>query len=145
MPKNYHTNIEQTQYQMGHQLTRNPPWTRDEIVLALHWYRNRISGPITDHNRGVQELSSVLRALTEYPQDVRTSSFRNIPGVRKRLNYFRRLEDGETRAGAKLFCCIWVEFRERPAELEPEANTIRAREFVSRITEFSALTQRENL
>ena len=67
---------------------RNPPWTEEELVLALDLYLR--SGLLDDADSAVVDLSRVLNSLTihsERPDPVR---FRNPNGVRDEARQFRR-------------------------------------------------------
>ena len=54
---------------------RNPPWHRDEIILALDLYFKTVSGQIHARNPKIIELSKILNKLPiQRPDIVRTQN-----------------------------------------------------------------------
>src|SRR5262245_21187327 len=76
-------------------VARNPPWTTDELVLALALYFEH--GWLDDKNPLVIELSGVLNALPHSAGDA--STFRNPNGVAMKLANFLALDPDYPGAG----------------------------------------------
>jgi len=71
---------------------RNPPWHRDEIILALDLYSKLEPGQINARNPDIQELSRLLNRLPIFnvrPDEVK---FRNPNGVGLKLSNFLALD-----------------------------------------------------
>jgi 5-methylcytosine-specific restriction protein A len=62
----------------------NPPWTRDEIVLACDLVRQHDWRALNDTDPAVIELSDVLRQLPIHPPELRGPTFRNPNGVARK-------------------------------------------------------------
>ena len=105
--------------------TQNPDWTREEAILCLHWYVC-LSAPPTDHSLEVIQFSSLLERLSLHGHDERTVSFRNPSGVRSRLQYFRRLQEGHTKGVGSVFREVWAEYQQEHLALHREAARILA-------------------
>ena len=109
--------------------SRNPPWTRDELILALNLYFQHNPSHISQSHRRVVELSELLNRLsvhTERPDAVR---FRNPNGVYMKLCNFLRFDlsysgSGLTRGG-KLEDELWNEFSEDQDRLSNLAQAIK--------------------
>jgi len=73
--------------------SRNPPWIRDELILALDLYlkcRQSLPGP---KSASVIELSHLLNQMGAMLQRTKDSStYRNPNGVSMKLMNFRRLD-----------------------------------------------------
>ena len=72
---------------------RNPPWHRDEIILALDLYSRLEPGQINAKNSEIQELSRLLNRLPIFeirPDEVK---FRNPNGVSLKLSNFLAIDD----------------------------------------------------
>ena len=76
-------------------VARNPPWSTDEIVLALALYFEH--GSLDDTDPRVIELSSILNALPHIAGDA--STFRNPNGVAMKLANFLALDPDYEGAG----------------------------------------------
>jgi len=108
--------------------SRNPPWTRDELILALDLYFDENPSHISKTHRKVVGLSGLLNRLsihTDRPDAVR---FRNPNGVYMKLCNFLRFDpsysgSGLTRGG-KLEGEIWKEFAEDQDRLRNLAQAI---------------------
>lgn len=72
----------------------NPNWTRDEIILAFDLYRSLegIIPPKSDPR--IAEFSSLLQNLPYHASKPRNQTFRNIDGVRFKLQNIRNLVTG---------------------------------------------------
>jgi len=117
----------------GESEVRNPPWTRDELILALDLYLRHRSAPPGKQSREVAELSATLNALSVHLATSRNAVFRNTNGVYMKMMNFRSLDPlyttegkvGLTR-GNKLDAAVWSEFVHDPARLAAVAAAIRA-------------------
>ena len=72
--------------------TRNPPWTREEIILALDaYFKADIRSVSVDANTVVQ-LSDTLQKLNAYGKTERLSTYRNPNSVQMKLMNFYGIE-----------------------------------------------------
>jgi 5-methylcytosine-specific restriction enzyme A len=109
--------------------TRNPAWTRDELILALDLYFRHPPSHISKNHPEVRKLSDLLNALpihTDRPDAVR---FRNENGVYRKLCNFLSLDPsygkkGLTHGGAGDEQ-VWGEFAGNKKRLEEVATAIR--------------------
>ena len=70
---------------------RNPPWTRDELILALDLYMVNPTSPPGKQSREVLLLSDYLNRLgSQHAAD--RATFRNANGVYMKLMNFRRFD-----------------------------------------------------
>lgn len=103
----------------------NPNWDRDEIVLALHLYET-LGGviPSKDDSR-LQALSDLLRSLPHHESQRKSETFRNIAGVRFKLQNFQNIRTG---AGldhtSALDRAVVEEFSRQPGKLAEMATRI---------------------
>lgn len=74
------------------QITRNPKWRRDEIILALDLYFNLDRKDISPNNPKVIELSKLLNKLPIHNRSVLTEKFRNPNGVSLKLCNFLAID-----------------------------------------------------
>ena len=78
---------------------RNPPWTRDELILALDLYlRNRRSPP-GKNSPEVNELSELLNKMGQALGLSEMEKFRNPNGVYMKLMNFRSYDPEYTKDG----------------------------------------------
>lgn len=78
---------------------RNPPWSRDELILALDLYlrhRNHIPGKTSSE---IAELSLLLNGMARQAGEGREATYRNLNGVYMKLMNFRRFDSDYTREG----------------------------------------------
>jgi hypothetical protein len=113
---------------------RNPPWTYDELVLALDVYVRRGLPSVTDPD--VVELSAVLNRLSAGAVHPELRTYRNANGVHLKLCNFRAKEHpGHGMAhGNHLEHDVWDRFRHKQDELHATAAAIRNRMTVARDT-----------
>jgi 5-methylcytosine-specific restriction enzyme A len=107
---------------------RNPPWARDEIILALDLYlRRRPSIPGSDDPE-VIELSNFLNRLPIHTVRPDLERFRNPNGVALKLANFTAIAHPGTgmAAGSRLDRAVWEELARDPAEVARLASAIRA-------------------
>lgn len=111
---------------------RNPDWTRDELILALHVYmehRPQIPGKTSPEIIALSRDLNKLAGLLGLTGDDR---FRNPNGVYMKLMNFRRLDPTYTATGATGLAAggrgdeeVWREFADEPAALTSAATLIR--------------------
>lgn len=111
-------------------MPRNPPWHREELILALELYFRVTPSRMNSRHPAVIELSEILNKLPtvrDRPDKVR---FRNSNGVYMKLCNFLRLDPsyhgkGLTRGG-KLEEVIWSEFANDRERLKRIAQMIKS-------------------
>jgi 5-methylcytosine-specific restriction protein A len=108
---------------------KSPPWTREELILALDLYLDldgRLPGP--NHPK-VITLSRILNALPIHPRHARQDSFRNPVGVSLKLANFRAVDPTTDKVGmargSHLDKEVWDEFENDRHALRREALDIR--------------------
>ena len=102
---------------------RNPPWTREELILALDLYLRR--GPGIDKNDPeLLELSSLLSLLPIHTNRPDEARFRNPNGVHMKLANFVRFDPAREGAGLsggnKLEADVWETYGKDPTQLEAQ-------------------------
>ncbi len=93
---------------------KNPPWMRDELILALDLYFRVNPVKNTAEHPAIRELSGLLNALPFHPASEHHRAFRNPTGVYMTLCTFLRFDPnyrgkglkGSTRLGRE----VWDEF-----------------------------------
>jgi len=110
---------------------RNPPWHRDELILALDLYFRHPPAHISKEHPQVRALSNVLSALPIRQDRPDAARFRNANGVYMKLCNFLRLDptyNGKGRqAGGALEEKVWTDFAGDRARLAQTAQAIRDR------------------
>jgi 5-methylcytosine-specific restriction protein A len=109
---------------------RNPPWIKDELILALDLYFKVNPGHLSRQSPEVIELSDTLNRLPLQLDRSDTSRFRNPNGVYMKLCNFLRFDpdyrgSGLTHGG-KLETQVWDEFYHDRDKLGNLAQGIRA-------------------
>ncbi len=108
---------------------RNPPWSRDELILALELYFDENPLHTSKDNPKIAELSKVLNALPVHTDRPEKELFRNSNGVYMKLCNFLRLDPSESAkgltAGGRLEEVIWSEFANDKTRLQEVAASIR--------------------
>ena len=106
---------------------KSPPWTRDELILALDVYFSGVA-----HNPKepkIEELSRLLRSLPIHDIGGKVSSFRSSNSVRMKLDNFLSLDPSYAGVGltriAKEDKRVWDEFVNKRGDLKNIAQTIR--------------------
>jgi 5-methylcytosine-specific restriction protein A len=121
-------------------MTRNPDWTRDELILALELYMRAGRRQLEASHPDVVQLSKLLNQLPIHNQVLRNSDFRNPQGVSMKLGNFLSLDPSYTgvglQRGGKLDREIWNEFANDIYWLNQTATSIRTS--ISQIAEASA-------
>jgi 5-methylcytosine-specific restriction protein A len=72
---------------------RNPPWQRDELILALDLYVRLGKRIPDDTEREVVDLSDLLNRLPIHPIRPDVAKFRNPNGVALKLANFRAIDN----------------------------------------------------
>lgn len=108
---------------------RNPPWQRDELILALDLYFRHRPDTIRKEHPEVAALSEVLNALPIHPDRPDAARFRNVNGTYMKLCNFLALDpeyEGKgLEAGGKLEQVVWDEFAHDRNRLAKVALAIR--------------------
>lgn len=111
---------------------RNPPWVREELLLALELYLKNRSSPPGKTSEAVGALSAELNRLQARLGNTGSASFRNPSGVYLKLMNFRGRDPKYTsqgkvgmRHGNKLEPEIWDEFFGNEKELSRVCLAIR--------------------
>lgn len=109
---------------------RNPPWHRDEIILALDLYSRLEPGQINSKNPEIQELSRLLNRLPIFeirPDEVK---FRNANGVSLKLGNFLAIDSTYHGKGMQSFSQldekVFKEFEFDSSKLHRIANSIKS-------------------
>jgi 5-methylcytosine-specific restriction protein A len=139
-------NVQAEQGELPRKSQSNPPWTTDELILALDLYlRHRSSLPDKIHPE-VQALSQLLGQIGSTLGLNRGGSFRNENGVYMKLGNFRRWDPKYVENGRKGLAkgnknekVVWDEFAEMPSKLAIAVAAIR-RAVESSSAEAKALT-----
>jgi 5-methylcytosine-specific restriction protein A len=108
---------------------RNPPWTIDELILALDLYHRIGWQNIQKSPNEITELSTALNALTPDKDKPNASKFRNQNGVGKKLWNFARFDPTYPGVGLskgnKLDEDVWNRFYGNLERLHAAALAIR--------------------
>jgi hypothetical protein len=109
-------------------VTRNPAWTRDELILALDVYVR--VGQVAPNHQEVVKLSRLLRELPRAASPIDPVTFRNQNGVARKLANFAGLDPAYKGRGlghgGRLDATVWSEFTNRRSELAQAAAKLRA-------------------
>jgi 5-methylcytosine-specific restriction protein A len=107
---------------------RNPPWSREELILALDLYFD-VGGALEVDDPRVAALSGLLQRLTIHPGALRGPSFRNANGVSMKLMNIQRLDPKSPgkglSAGGHLEEVLWAELSGDQQRLRGLAAAIR--------------------
>jgi len=105
----------------------NPPWTRDEVLLALELYLDTPSAIPGPNDPRVEELSRTLQRLPYHLDAARQPRFRNAAGVAFKLQNLRQVATGKGLGNvSKTDREVWADFGDRPDEVRRLAAMIRA-------------------
>lgn len=102
-------------------MSRNPNWTRDELILALDLYISEGRKQLDSSHPKILELSQLLNTLPIHAKELREKQFLNPNGVSMKLGNFLAIDPkyegvGLSR-GSKLEQQIWEEFAQQPYAL----------------------------
>ena len=110
---------------------RNPPWSRDELILALDLYLNNRQLPPNQYTTATSELSRILKKRGQQFENGH-SNFRNNNSVYMKMMNFCSLDEEYTVSGRKGLTrigkedrTVWDEYSHNPRELSTLAETIR--------------------
>lgn len=109
---------------------KNPPWHRDELILALELYlRHKPSIPAKNSSE-IMELSELLNKLRLHSCSYRDERYRNPNSVHMKLRNFLRLDPAYQgsglQRGGKAEETVWQEFANEPERCRQLAEAIRA-------------------
>jgi 5-methylcytosine-specific restriction protein A len=110
-------------------MKRNPPWARDELILALDLYFRVNPLHTTEKHPEIETLSKVLNGLPIHEERPDLAAFRNPNGVYMKLCNFLRFDPGYrgkglTRGGREEQG-VWDEFAGDLKRLRRTADSIR--------------------
>ena len=122
-------------------MPRNPPWTREELILGLDTYFRARNGGLNASSTHIITLSQQLNLLPVHPAEKRDDTFRNPAGVVMTLRKFQIFDPDYTGQGLRaefgLKQQIWDEFAGEPAKLAVSARTIREKYLPAPVEEAS--------
>ena len=114
---------------ISHNMTKNPNWARDELILALDLYMRVDPNRTSKKNPEIIALSDTLNSLPIHPRGDHQENFRNPNGVYMKLCNFLRFDPeykgAGLQAGGKHEESIWEEFANDPERLTATAAAIR--------------------
>jgi predicted HNH restriction endonuclease len=112
---------------------RNPPWMREELILALDLYFRLRETTLPKDAPEIIELSQMLVQMQGAQEDADPETYRNEAGVYMKLMNFRRLDpkytgQGQTglSRGNSLEPGVWDEFAGNPEALARAVAAIRS-------------------
>lgn len=109
--------------------TRNPDWTRDEIILALDLYFSVNYSNVRKTDPRILALSDLLNRLPIHSDRPNAAKFRNPSGVYMKLGNLRRFDPTYTgkglKAGNKFEEEVWRDFGNDRAKLKVVADALR--------------------
>ncbi len=110
----------------------NPPWSRDELILALDLYFTNPTNQPGKGSSAVAELSSTLNKLHRLNGVSGAPTLRNENGVYLKMMNLRSLDPAYTaqgkvgmQSGGALEKVVWADYEGRRANLQVDAKTIR--------------------
>jgi hypothetical protein len=117
----------------GQRPARNPPWTRDELLLALDLYLCRRPQLPGDHDPDVQQLSALLNSLPIHTVRPDLERLRNPNGVSLKLANFAAPHLSTLAPGCALAAAWMLRFgtgsppgrRSLPASWQPSATPLK--------------------
>ena len=109
---------------------RNPPWSRDELVIALHFYLRHAPSIPSKKSTEIAELSGVLNRLKAKLGGEVSTTYRNANSVYMKLMNLRRFDpsyEGKgLQRGNRDERAVWDRFFLSRSELERVTGAIRA-------------------
>jgi len=104
----------------------NPPWTRDETILALELFLSSPEKTPGPRDERVVSLSQELNAMPFRPMAARLSTYRNPDGVAFKLQNLRQVATGKGLGNvSKIDRDLWAELGAQPAAVRRLARQIR--------------------
>lgn len=108
---------------------RNPPWSREELILALDaYFRNGRQG-LNKSSSAAWRLSDEVRALQIFPKELQGDDFRNPTGVSMKTYNLQALDPlraGGLRGNGKRDRQVWDEFAADAEAIARAAESVRA-------------------
>jgi 5-methylcytosine-specific restriction protein A len=121
--------LESRGFQVIQRSKRNPPWTRDEHLLALDFYMRHAPSIPLQNSKEIKELSELLNRINVFVEGETDEKFRNPTGVYMKLMNFRRFDpnyEGEGLAhGNKDEKVVWDEFAGSLENLRETADLVK--------------------
>lgn len=124
--------------------SRNPPWTRDELILALDFYLQHRAHLPGKTGNDIAALSATLNALAAALGVPHADTYRNANGVYMTLMNFRRFDPAYTAEGkvgltrgGKEEEAVWDDFASDPDRCHHAALAIRAGLATAQVTPVS--------
>ena len=109
---------------------RNPPWSRDELIVTLDFYLRHIPSIPGKKSSEISELSDFLNRLQSKIGGDLPDKFRNINGVYMKLMNLRRFdpdyEGTGLQRGNKDEEVVWNLYSSKPDKLRKISDTIRS-------------------
>jgi 5-methylcytosine-specific restriction protein A len=128
----------------------NPPWSRDELILALDLYLRHRSALPGKHHPIIEDLSQILNSLGTATGAGKNGSFRNPNGVYMKLNNFRRWDPAFTSLGLKGLTkgnkdegIVWAEFSDDAQHLAKVVMAIKATVLAVRVGSIELAAEEE--
>lgn len=125
---------------------RNPPWSRDELIITLDFY---VQHAPTIPRKTSSEIAGLSQKLNDLQKSIggdTPDKFRNINGVYMKLMNFRRFDPDYKGKGLdrgnKDEEVVWKLYASRPSELKAVANAILS--FANSGIEFPTLGEGAN-
>lgn len=109
-------------------MTRNKPWTRDELILALDIYFSIEPSQYHRTDPKIIELSKLLATISAIEGEYRSDNYRSPSSVAMKLAniaYIDPSQSGGLKAGGSLEKEIWREFSQERGHLRAVASSIR--------------------
>lgn len=110
--------------------TRNPTWTRDELLVALDYYLDHPTDYFSPTGEGVVELTSKISQVAKALGLTGSDTLRNANGVSMKLLNFRTHDPNHESKGLsrgnKLEEVVWAEFAGNRPALKKVVSTILA-------------------
>ena len=110
--------------------TRNPAWSRDELVVTLDFYLRHTPSIPAKASEEILELSLLLNRLREQLGTPGDEKFRNPNGVYMKLMNFRHLDPSHEStglsSGGRGDQIVWDLYANRPDELRRVSDAIHS-------------------
>lgn len=114
-------------------IARNPPWVRDELILALDLYFKNSASPPRQNSKEVAELSDLLNKMHRLNGAAYFGeTLRNPNGVYLKMMNFRALDPAFTsqgkvgmQSGGALEKLVWKEYLDRHEALAADAYALK--------------------
>lgn len=126
-PLNSHVNAQTTN------VKRNPPWSRDELILVLDLYMANRTSPPGKNSSAIIEMSELLNRIGNLIEQKEAETYRNPNGVYMKMMNFRRFDSEYTKDGKvgltrgnKDEEVVWNEFTTNLERLSAVALAIRS-------------------